>query len=84
MESPEASVILPRSRSLPLPPDASLEAQAAFDVAPGEDFRAGALVFPAEREGAQDPSAEIAQGWIRLQDAPARLPRTRRRGADSG
>lgn len=80
-ESPEGSVILPRSRALPLPPGAAVEAQAAFDVAPGEDFREGALVLPAEREGKDDPTPALAQGWIRLQDAPSRLPRPRRRGA---
>ena len=84
-ESPDAAALLPRSRALPLPPGATIEARAAFDVDQGVDPRRAALVLPAEREGTRDPSPLLAQGWIRLEKAPAKLPRARGgRGSAAG
>lgn len=74
-ENPDTAFLLPRSRGLPLPPGAVIEARAAFDLPESEDARDGALVLPAEREGASEPSIDLAQGWIRLDDAPSRLPK---------
>lgn len=73
-ENPDTAFLLPRSRSLPLPPGSTIDAQAAFDIDESLDPQDGALVLPAEREGRDDPSADLAQGWIRLEGAPARLP----------
>lgn len=64
-----ASVFFPRSRLFPLPPDAVYRSRVAFDVAPALAARAereGALVLPAELDDLGDPSADLAQGWIRL------------------
>jgi hypothetical protein len=74
-ESPDAAAMLPRSRALPLPPDATLEARAAFDVDESADPRQAAFVLPIEREGRNDPSPLLAEGWIRLAEASPRLPR---------
>ncbi len=76
-ENPEAGVLLPRSRSLPLPPGATMEARAAFDLPPSSDGRKGVFLLPAERDDRGDPSLDLAQGWIRLDGAPAAR---RRRG----
>ena len=73
-ENPEAAFLLPRSRSLPLPPGATVEARAAFDLPASVDPAEGALVLPAQRDGRAEPTIELAQGWIRLDGAPARLP----------
>ena len=64
-----ASVFLARSRLFPLPPAAGYTARAAFDIPKADtaQIRArGALVLPAEIDDLGDPSAELAQGWIRL------------------
>lgn len=73
-ESPDAAALLPRSRALPLPPDATVEARAAFDVDESVDPRKGAFVLPTEREGRNDPSPLLGEGWIRLAEAEPRLP----------
>ena len=81
-ESPDAAAMLPRSRPLPLAPGAAVEARAAFDVDESVDPREAAFVLPTEREGRDDPSPLIAEGWIRLAKASPRLPRVPRvRGA---
>jgi hypothetical protein len=74
-ESPDAAVMLPRSRALPLPPGATVEARAAFDLDESADPRQAAFVLPTEREGRNDPSPLLAEGWIRLAKAEPRLPR---------
>lgn len=74
-ENPDTAFLLPRSRSLPLPPGATVEARAAFDVPKSEDARQGAFVLPAERDGRSEPSVDLAQGWIRLEKAASRLPK---------
>ena len=76
-ENPDTAFLLPRSRSLPLPPGATIEARAAFDLDESVDPRKGALVLPAQRDGRAEPSIDLAQGWIRLKDAPEGLPRPR-------
>lgn len=74
-ENADTAFLLPRSRGLPLPAGETIQARAAFDVPKSEDARNGALVLPAEREGRSDPSADLAQGWIRLEKAESRLPK---------
>ncbi len=71
-----AGVFVPRSREFPIPPGESFETSVAFDVDPDLAERArenGALVVPAAIE-LGEPSPDLAQGWIRLAGAPARLP----------
>lgn len=82
-ENPDTAFLLPRSRSLPLPPGATIEARAAFDLPESVDPRKGALVLPAQRDGRAEPSIDLAQGWIRLEGAPKGLPRPRRGGSGS-
>jgi hypothetical protein len=77
VEDAGASVSLPRSRGFPLPPGATLESEAAFDVAPSLARRArreGAFVLPSAIDDLEDPAPDLAQGWIRLSRAPGRLP----------
>ena len=76
-EYPEAAFLLPRSRALPLPPGATLEARTAFDIPSSMDPRAGTFVVPGARNGRDDPSLELHQGLIRLSKAPTRLPKPR-------
>jgi len=78
-ENPDTAFLLPRSRSLPLPPGETVEARAAFDVVGSQDARDGALVLPAEREGKKEPSIDLAQGWIRLEKAESRLSKPPKR-----
>ncbi len=78
-ENPDTAFLLPRSRSLPLPPGATVEARAAFDVIGSQDAREGAFVLPAEREGKNEPTIDLAQGWIRLEKAADRLPKPPKR-----
>ena len=78
-ENPDTAFLLPRSRGLPLPPGETVEAQAAFDVPGSEDARGGAFVIAAERDGKDEPSLDLAQGWIRLADAPSKLPKPPKR-----
>ena len=73
-ESPDAAAMLPRSRQLPLPPGAEVEARAAFDIDESVDPRQAAFVLPTERDGRNDPSPLLAEGWIRLKEASPRLP----------
>ena len=73
-ENPDTAFLLPRSRSLPLPPGETVEARAAFDLPASVDPREGALVLPAQRDGRAEPTVDLAQGWIRLDGAPSRLP----------
>lgn len=73
-ESPDAAAMLPRSRATPLPPGATLEARAAFDLDETADPRKAAFVLPTEREGRNDPTPLLAEGWIRLGEATPRLP----------
>ncbi len=82
-ENPDTAFLLPRSRSLPLPPGASVEARAAFDLPERVDLREGALVLPAQRDGPAEPTIDLAQGWIRLDGVPSRLPPAPR-GAKQG
>lgn len=77
-ESPDAAAMLPRSRPLPLPPGATVDARAAFDVDESIDPAQAALILPAEREGKREPSRFLGEGWIRLAKAPPRLPRSPR------
>lgn len=79
-ENPDTAFLLPRSRSLPLPPGATIEARAAFDVPETEDAGTGALVVPAEREGRNEPTVDLAQGWIRLAKAASKLPKAPKGG----
>ena len=73
-ENPDTQFLLPRSRSLPLPAGATIEARAAFDLPPSVDAREAALVLPAQRDGRAEPTIDLAQGWIRLDGAPSKLP----------
>ncbi len=73
-ENPDTAFLLPRSRSLPLPPGQTIKLRTAFDVPESLDARDGAFVLPAEREGKKDPTNELAQGWIRLEKAESKLP----------
>ena len=73
-ENPDTAFLLPRSRSLPLPPGEKIELRTAFDVPESVNARDGAFVLPAEREGKKDPTNELAQGWIRLEKAGSKLP----------
>lgn len=79
-ESPDAAALLPRSGALPLPPGATVEARAGFDIGEDIDPRKAAIALPAERDGRKEPSPFLSQGWIRLEDAPARLPKAPGRG----
>ena len=80
-ESPDAAAMLPRSRDLPLPAGATLEARAAFDVDSGFDPREAAFMLPAEREGRGEPTELLSQGLIRMAKASDRLPPAPRRQA---
>ena len=71
----DTAFLLPRSRDLPLPPGEEVELRAAFDMSESQDPREGALVLPAEREGRDEPTTELAQGWVRLRDAEDKLPK---------
>lgn len=82
-ENPDTAFLLPRSRSMPLPPGATVEARAAFDLPTSVDPREGALVLPAQRDGRAEPTIDLAQGWIRLDGAPSKLPPAPR-GAKQG
>jgi len=77
-EDPGAGVLLPRSGRFPLAPGASMDLQAAFEVEPALAARArreGALVLPgALDDRLHTPAPDLAQGWIRLARAPAKLP----------
>lgn len=74
-QNEDTAFLLPRSRDLPLPPGEEVELRAAFDLSAGQDAREGALVLPAEREGRDEPTNDLAQGWIRLRDAEDKLPK---------
>lgn len=74
-ENPDTAFLLPRSRSLPLPAGATIEARAAFDVPESEDERKGAFVVPAARDGRSEPTVDLAQAWIRLEKAASKLPK---------
>jgi len=76
-EDAGASVYLPRSRTMPLPPDEEIETEVAFDVPAAVAERAarvGALILPAERDELGDPNIAFAQGWVRLSTVPSSLP----------
>lgn len=76
-EAAGPGVLLPRSRSFPIPPGAELETSVVFDVDPevAEQARAeGALVFATGFDDAGSLSPDLTQGWIRLAKAPTRLP----------
>ena len=83
-ENPDTAFLLPRSRDLPLPPGATLEARAAFDVPTSAEPTEGALVLPAQRDGRAEARIDLAQGWIRLDGAPSKLPSPPRRGRGQG
>ena len=82
-----AEVSMPRSRDFPLPPGEDVETSAVFDVDPdlADTARAkGALVLPAATDENGNPEVDLAQGWIRLARAPAKLPKPPEREREPG
>ena len=76
-EEAGAGVLLPQSRSFPIPPGDDFETSTVFDVDPAvaEQARAkGAFVFASNLDDSGRLSPDFTQGWIRLAKAPARLP----------